>query len=169
MSQLFINPAIGDPDEPTLPAVASGWQDPAVIDGIRDEFFSRDLRIVSLDPSLLGDPLRFSETAGARFQLPVADQIPDDYDEQLIQMNLLANSVSTSSDFYAAWMVVHGFTDDDVEGLDEDEPMRPSFRARYLMIVDRSNVVSRNDRPRVLAFLPVPYTEEVRSAVYTPE
>ncbi|MEO1717634.1 MAG: hypothetical protein AAFR76_11035, partial [Planctomycetota bacterium] len=161
VSQLFIDPATGEP--------AAGEPDFTQADQVRDFVFGDGARVLSLDPSLLGDPLRFSEDAGDRFQLPVADQIPDDYDEQLIQMNLLANSVSTSSDFYAAWMVIHGFADDDVEGLDDNEPMRPSFAVRYLMIIDRSNVVDRDDSPRVLAFLEVPYDEEVRRAVYTPE
>lgn len=162
VAQLFIDPTDGNPPNDT----GVDFLDPVAL---RDFVANNELRIVSLDPSLLGDPLRFDADAGTQFQLPVADQIPDDYDEQLIQMNLLANAVSTSSDFYAAWMVVHGFEDDDVEGLENDEPMRPSFRGRYLMIVDRSNVGSRDDRPRVLAFLEVPYTEEVRRAVYTPE
>ncbi|MEM9661653.1 MAG: hypothetical protein AAF937_05020 [Planctomycetota bacterium] len=161
VSQLFIDPDTGEP--------ANGEPDFTLPDQVRNFVFDDGNQILSLDPSLLGDPLRFSEDAGAQFRLPVADQIPDDYDEQLIQMNLLTNSVSTSSDFYAAWMVVHGFADDDVEGLEPNEPMRPSFAARYLMIVDRSNVVNRADRPRVLAFLEVPYGEEVRNAVYTPE
>ena len=167
VSQLFIDPVTGTPGEPNL--AGADWANPTFVDGFRNDFYNENLRVLSLDPSLLGDPLRFSEDAGGEFQLPVADQIPDDYDEQLIQMNMLANTVSTSSDFYAAWMVIHGFADDDVEDLDDNEPMRPSFRARYLMIVDRSNVVSRGDTPRVLAFLEVPYGEEVRNPVYTPE
>ncbi|MEO1535143.1 MAG: hypothetical protein AAFS11_06240, partial [Planctomycetota bacterium] len=166
VSQLFVDPETGDPAEPepdfTVPAL------------VRDFIAAADqtdpddnLRIVTLDPALLGDPLLFDDVVDDEFRLPVADQIPDDYDEQLIHMNLLANSVSTSSDFYAAWMVIHGFEEEDTEDLGPNEPMRPSFRGRYLMIVDRSNVVSRGDTPRVLAFLEVPYDEEVRSPAYT--
>ncbi len=161
VSQIFVDPTTGDP--------AGGEPDFTDADAVRDFIIGNELRIVSLDPSLLGDPIRFSDDAGAQFQLPVADQIPDDYDEQLVQINMLANAVSTSSDFYAAWIVVHGFEDDDVEDLDDSEPMRPSFRGRYLMIVDRSNVVSRGQPPRVLAYLRVPYGEEVRNPVYQPE
>jgi hypothetical protein len=114
--------------------------------------------IAALSPALLGD-LTLYDSDSPLFAVPSADQVPDDYAEQLAQINMLLNSASTSSDYFAAWFVVHGFRDDDVEDLSDAEPLVPSFRARYLMVLDRSNVVRPGDRPRVLAFVQLPYTE----------
>lgn len=91
------------------------------------------------------------------------DQVPDDYDEQLIQLNAVLNSMSTGSDYYAVWMLIHGYREVDTEGLSADEPLTPSFKGRYLMIVDRSNVTRKGQRPRVLAFVQVPETLPPRS------
>lgn len=114
--------------------------------------------IATLSPSLMGD-LTLYDADSPLFAVPVADQVPDDYTEQLAQINMLLNSASTGSDYFAAWFVVHGFEDDDVEDLSDAEPLVPSFRARYLLLMDRSNVVRPGDRPRVLAFVQLPYTE----------
>ncbi|MEO1583648.1 MAG: hypothetical protein AAFR96_03625 [Planctomycetota bacterium] len=160
VGQLFID-ASGQPVDPVLSGAG-------LFGGDADDP-SDDVRIVSFDSNMLGDPLLFAPGVdSAEFQVPVTDQIPDDYDEQLIQINMLANAVTTHSDYFAAWMVIHGFEDDDVADLQDDEPMRPSFRARYLLILDRTTVAERGDRPRVLAKLQVPYEPEQRSPVYRP-
>ncbi|GAB5495493.1 MAG: hypothetical protein Phyf2KO_05730 [Phycisphaerales bacterium] len=84
------------------------------------------------------------------------DQVPDDYGEQLIQLNAVLNSMSVGSDYYAVWYLVHGYKEGDTIGLSEEDPLTPSFKARYLMILDRSNVTKKGDRPQVLAFVQVP-------------
>ncbi|RNC81716.1 MAG: hypothetical protein ED559_08000 [Phycisphaera sp.] len=84
------------------------------------------------------------------------DQVPDDYGEQLTQLNAVLNSMSVGSDYYAVWYLVHGYKEGDTLGLSEQDPLTPSFKARYLMIVDRSNVTEKGDRPKVLAFVQVP-------------
>lgn len=84
------------------------------------------------------------------------DQVPDDYSEQLTQLNAVLNSMSVGSDYYAVWYLVHGYKEGDTLGLSEQDPLTPSFKARYLMIVDRSNVTKKGDRPKVLAFVQVP-------------
>ncbi|MGP1273026.1 MAG: hypothetical protein ACTS22_06810 [Phycisphaerales bacterium] len=112
--------------------------------------------IATVDPQLFGDLLLYRAEAAGQFDVPGPDQIADDYDEQLVQINMLLNSVSTSSDYYAAWFVVHGYEREDTEVSDTD-PLTPSFRGRYLMIIDRSEVIGTGDRPRVLAFLELPY------------
>ena len=89
--------------------------------------------------------------------LPIMpDQIPDDYDEQLIQLNAVLNSMSVGSDYYAVWFVLHGYQESDTLNLGVQDPLTPSFKGRYLMILDRSNVTSKGDQPRVLAFVQVP-------------
>ncbi len=89
--------------------------------------------------------------------LPIMpDQIPDSYDEQLVQLNAVLNSMTVSSDYYAVWYIVHGYKDTDTQGLIATDPLTPSFSARYLMIIDRSNVTRKGDRPKVLAFVQLP-------------
>lgn len=91
--------------------------------------------------------------------LPIMpDQIPDDYDEQLVQLNAVLNSMSVGSDYYAVWFVLHGYQESDTLNLGEQDPLTPSFRGRYLMILDRSNVTEKGDQPRVLAFVQLPDT-----------
>lgn len=89
--------------------------------------------------------------------LPIMpDQIPDSYDEQLVQLNAVLNSMSVRSDYFAVWFVVHGYKESDTQGLQPTDPLSPSFQARYLMILDRSNVTQKGDRPKVLAFVQLP-------------
>lgn len=89
--------------------------------------------------------------------LPIMpDQIPDSYDEQLVQLSALLNSVGVRSDYYAVWFVVHGYRESDTVGLSPADPLVPSFAARYLLILDRSNVVKKGDQPRVLAYVQLP-------------
>lgn len=101
----------------------------------------------------------YLDSAGTPYNslLPLMpDQVPDDYGEQLTQLNAVLNSMSVGSDYYAVWYLVHGYKEADTIGLSEQDPLTPSFKARYLMIVDRSNVTERGDRPKVLAFVQVP-------------
>jgi hypothetical protein len=116
--------------------------------------------LATLDGALMGDlALQLQPGSGMLgLTLPATptDAVPDDYAEQLAQINMLLNSASTSSDYFAAWFLVHGYEDDDVENLGDTDPLVPSFRARYLLILDRSNVVRQGDRPRVLAFVQLP-------------
>lgn len=84
------------------------------------------------------------------------DEIADDYDEQLALFNGVANTVSVRSDVYAIWFVLHGYAREDVEGLRPDDPLTPSVARRYLIVVDRSNVLRVGDRPRVLLFDELP-------------
>lgn len=77
-------------------------------------------------------------------------------DERLAVFNAIANSISVSSDYYACWFVLHGYKRTDVEGLKDGEPMIPTVARRYLMIIDRSNVKTQTDRPRVVVFKELP-------------
>lgn len=84
------------------------------------------------------------------------DQIPDDHDEQYALLNAVIGSVSTRSDYFAVWFVVHGYQRSDVETLTPNDPLVPTVARRYLMIVDRSNVVRLGDRPRILVLRELP-------------
>jgi len=84
------------------------------------------------------------------------DEIINDYDEQLTIANAVMNMIDTRSDVFCVWFVVHGYLPTDVEGLADDEPMVPSIARRYIMIVDRSNVVRLGEKPKILLFQEVP-------------
>jgi hypothetical protein len=68
----------------------------------------------------------------------------------------LLNTLTVRSDVFACWFVIQGYLPSDVEGLSDNEPMVPSIQRRYVMVVDRSNVRSRADKPRILLLKEVP-------------
>lgn len=93
------------------------------------------------------------------------DGIPDDYDEKLILANAVSNTASIRSDVFAVWFVLHGYQRSDVEGLRPypgdpaaagADPLVPTVAKRYLMIVDRSNVTRKGDKPRILMLQELP-------------
>lgn len=84
------------------------------------------------------------------------DMLVDDADERLAAVNALLNTIDVRSDYFAAWFVIRGYRPADVENLDQSEPMVPGYQRRYLMILDRSNVVREGDRPRIVAYREVP-------------
>lgn len=80
----------------------------------------------------------------------------DDYSESLIAYNAVANTVTARSDVFAVWFLLHGYTDSDTQGLGPNDPLIPTVARRFLMIVDRSNVVTQGDKPRILMFQELP-------------
>ncbi len=72
----------------------------------------------------------------------------------------IANAAMTAStvrsDYFAVYFTVQGYQKADVENLKPTDPMVPSIKRRFLMIVDRSNVVKVGDKPRILAFKELP-------------
>ncbi|MEM8758084.1 MAG: hypothetical protein AAGF47_09920 [Planctomycetota bacterium] len=137
------------------------FMEPVALPTVPDELVNaggrRVIEIATVDADLVGDPLLFSENATDElFTLLGGDQVVDDYDEQLAQINMLLNSASVSSDYYAAWLLIHGYTEDDTLDLGPNDPLVPSFRGRYLLIVDRSSVTEPGDEPTVMAFLELP-------------
>ncbi|HRQ73011.1 MAG TPA: hypothetical protein PLU35_08290 [Phycisphaerales bacterium] len=84
------------------------------------------------------------------------DDLADDWAERLVIANAAMSGVSVRSDVFAVWFVLHGYQESDVKGLANDQPMTPSIARRFLMVVDRSNVVRPGDKPRILLFKEVP-------------
>ncbi|MEA5614849.1 hypothetical protein, partial [Nodularia spumigena] len=82
--------------------------------------------------------------------------IEDDYAERLALAAGIMNTTSVRSDFFAAWLVVQGFRESDVNGLRPEDPLVPSFKRRFLMVIDRSNVIEPGDAPRVVLFKELP-------------
>lgn len=80
----------------------------------------------------------------------------DDYAERLALAAGIMNTTSVRSDYFAAWLVIQGFRESDVNGLRPEDPLVPSFKRRYLMVIDRSNVIEPGDSPRVVLFKELP-------------
>jgi hypothetical protein len=80
----------------------------------------------------------------------------DDYAERLALLAGVANMTTVRSDYYAAWFVLQGYQNSDVAALRPEDPLVPSFKKRYLMVIDRSNVVEPGDAPRIVLFREVP-------------
>ncbi|MGH7131624.1 MAG: hypothetical protein ACREJO_06740 [Phycisphaerales bacterium] len=100
------------------------------------------------------------------------------YEHKLAVANSVLNTLSTRSDVFCVYFVLNGYLPSDVEGLaayDTDQqgymnagfvdnaantpvvaPMVPSIQRRFMMIVDRSNVVAAGDKPRILMFEELP-------------
>lgn len=86
----------------------------------------------------------------------VSDQVVDDYNEKLAIANSLLSSITVRSDVFCVYFVIQGYLPSDVQNLAPADPMVPSMARRYMMIVDRSNVVHKGDKPRILLFNEVP-------------
>lgn len=84
------------------------------------------------------------------------DEVGNDYVEQLAIANAVLNNVSVRSDVFCVWFVIHGYLPSDVENLGPNDPMIPSVARRYVMVVDRSNVVRRGEKPRIVMLQEVP-------------
>ncbi|CAN5719112.1 hypothetical protein BH11PLA1_BH11PLA1_11540 [soil metagenome] len=78
------------------------------------------------------------------------------YESQLTLAGALLNSVSVRSDVFAVWFTMDGYRRADTENLTVDDPMVPSVRKRYVMVVDRSNVTQKGQQPRILLFTDLP-------------
>ncbi len=84
------------------------------------------------------------------------DRIDDEFDERLAIINSVINTASVRSDLYAVWFLLHGYQESDVRGLAADDPMLPTIQRRFVMVVDRSNVKAKGDKPEILLFKEVP-------------
>ncbi len=80
----------------------------------------------------------------------------DDYAERLAIANGILNTISVRSDYYAVWFVVHAYQESDVANLQPEDPLVPSVAKRYVMVVDRTNVVKPGDTPKIVFLREVP-------------
>ncbi len=68
----------------------------------------------------------------------------------------MLGTASVRSDTFAVWFTMDGYREEDTLGLSPDDPLVPSIRKRYVMVVDRSNVVEKGQAPRILLFRELP-------------
>ncbi len=80
----------------------------------------------------------------------------DDYAEQLAMASSVLNMVSVRSDYYAVWFVIQGYRESDVANLRPEDPLVPTLQKRFMMVVDRSNVIEPGDKPRIVLLKEVP-------------
>lgn len=80
----------------------------------------------------------------------------DDYAEQLAMASGVLNMVSVRSDYYAVWFVIQGYRESDVANLRPEDPLVPTLQKRFMMVVDRSNVIEPGDKPRIVLLKEVP-------------
>lgn len=98
----------------------------------------------------------------------------DDQEERLALYRGAANSVETRSDVFLAWFVIRGYDPDLIESIqvgapnavpteadailamDQGKKFQPTVETRWLAVLDRSNVRSPLDRPRVLLLVELP-------------
>jgi hypothetical protein len=84
--------------------------------------------------------------------------VPRGYDEKLALTSSFINTITTRSDYFAAWFVVHGYREEDTTNLTSNtQPMIPSVARRFLMVIDRSQVTQLGQKPKVLLMQEVPY------------
>lgn len=85
-----------------------------------------------------------------------SNQAGNDYQEQLAIAGAVVGTTTNRSDVFAVWFVVQGYTKEDVTGLAATDPMVPSVKRRFVMVVDRSNVQQTGDKPKILFLKEVP-------------
>ncbi len=118
-----------------------------------------DAQLHSIDR--LGTETPATDSGGAAidagFYSGALDGLSNEYSERLAIANSVSNIFTVRSDYYAVWFVLHGYHPSDVAGLRDTEPLVPSVARRFLMIVDRSNVTTTDDKAQILLFKEVPY------------
>ncbi len=85
-----------------------------------------------------------------------ATDAPANYAMQLVAADAMLSSASVRSDVFAVWFTMEGYRREDTQGLTVDDPMVPSVKKRYVMVVDRSTVTQKGQLPRVLMMQELP-------------
>jgi len=109
------------------------------------------------------DPLEFLAYGNTDYE-PV-----DDAEERLALYRAVSNIVSTRSDVFITWFVIRGYDPDIIESIPVEgatmsaaqtamnsDEFLPTYESRWLCVLDRSNVRSPVDRPRVLLLAELP-------------
>ena len=94
-------------------------------------------------------------TATAPIYAMGGPELANSYQDKLAIVNALTNTASVRSDVFTIYFLVHGYTPEDVD-VEDNQPLIPSVAKRFVMVVDRSNVVAPGDKPRILMLKEVP-------------
>jgi hypothetical protein len=131
---------------------------PQLVSGV----FSSDHSRVGVDSILNGEAmesdLTISPTPSQVEKTVVTDSLSGEFKEKLSIANGVVNTATTRSDYFIVWFMVHGYQQSDVENLGLTDTLSPSVARRFMMVMDRSNVVKVGDKPRILLMKEVPYS-----------
>ena len=143
---LLNKPATLDPiiEFNQLPIKAKAWgfdfaantpfEDATTTPPIASAYLSTDLTL----PDPINDPLE-------------GDEVAADVEEQNLLFAGMANMITTRSDTFTVYFRVRSFRQNSVTGVwDATDPEYIVDDSRYVMLVDRSEVNSPNDKPRIL-------------------
>jgi hypothetical protein len=170
------------PDDAYTPLNWDGREQTAVIPGLREqpglasigEMMAMVDRTTSGSPRISnsGDAFDYAvneTTPGNSSLLGVAsslykkpagltNELVDEFAEKLAVLSAASNVTTTRSDYFACWFVLHGYREGDCINLSnaKGDPLVPTIARRYLMVIDRSNVTRRGEKPRVLVFTELP-------------
>ncbi len=113
---------------------------------------------IANDSTLPGVATSLYRDTGAATSATLGNEIINEWAEKLAVLGPAAGSASVRSDYYACWFVLHGYREADCLNLSNDkgDPLVPTIAKRYLMVIDRSNVTQRGQKPRVLVFTELP-------------
>ncbi|MBX9737203.1 MAG: hypothetical protein K2X32_09780, partial [Phycisphaerales bacterium] len=109
-----------------------------------------ELLAATVDTRTAGDP-----QAIAGFTKPSND-VSDFYGMDTDIASKMLATASVRSDTFAVWFTMDGYRESDTQGLEITDPLVPTIRKRYVMVVDRSNVTEKGQSPRVLLFRELP-------------
>ena len=116
-------------------------------------------RFYNLDTILGGIPDKVAPQVNGNSSAPYyalgGNELPGGYQEKLAIVNALTNTVSVRSDVFTVYFVIHGYNPDDCD-VEPGQPLVPSVAKRFVMVVDRSSVLSPTDKPRILMLKEVP-------------
>lgn len=139
----------------------------------------KERAIVAFRNDTAGQEFTVRLEGGGYTDASLADELANDYDEQLALASQVLDVVTTRSDYFAVWFVLQGYSREDVSNLTGDvnnlnapnaDPLVPSFAHRYVMVIDRSKVGTWEDqngdqilqesevvtKPRIVLFREVP-------------
>ncbi len=116
-------------------------------------------RFYNLDILLGGIPDKIAPQVNGNSSAPYyalgGNELPGGYQEKLAIVNALTSTVSVRSDVFTVYFVIHGYNPDDCD-VEPGQPLVPSVAKRFVMVVDRSSVLSPTDKPRILMLKEVP-------------
>jgi hypothetical protein len=115
---------------------------------LSSRFFDRDATKGETAPAVTAGSDRYNRLFGAN--------VPNAYQDKLAVINAAANSLSVRSDIFTVYFVIQGYTPEDCQ-VEGNEPIVPSYAKRFVMVVDRSNVLPGSaTRPRILMLKELP-------------
>jgi hypothetical protein len=143
-----------DRKEPGVPGFSTTTPDKTSIDYLAKDGFNITSTNVQ-SGAISADGVMHTKLTGTTTSI-LADSSTDDYAERLAVAAALTNVVSVRSDYYACWFVLQGYRRAEVNRLGVDDPLIPAISRRFLVIFDRSNVVTSSDKPRIVLYKELP-------------